>query len=268
MKLNESVPRWAHAANLLQAKQEDPDNSGLLGDAAVMHTSEEPERVLASVPRSSFVFFTTFYEATEKLPKKFRYDTFKAIMRYAIYHEMPTNLNELQELVFLMAKPLIDTNQRRYENGLKGGCPKGIKKPSMIGNKNAQKTKPKQNQNETKTKPYVYVDVYEYEDEDEYERIKSLLNDKSLSKDEYLKGVDDFKKHLSKFTHVCRMAEQNLSYYYYCKLCNSTIGGAKEVDKKLLAMNNSKGIEFNKNSVLETLIQYLQNDHLLTNFTL
>ena len=57
------------------------------------------------------------------------------------------------EALWETIRPQLYANHQRYLNGQKGGCPVGVKKPSMMGNQNARKTKPNQNQDETKIKP-------------------------------------------------------------------------------------------------------------------
>lgn len=85
--------------------------------------------------RDSFVVYRSFLEAIRTLPKTKRWDALEAIAAYAMDHVEP-DLNQLGAAgsVFLVAKPLVDKNNRRYENGKLGGRP-------------AQKTKPKPNVN-------------------------------------------------------------------------------------------------------------------------
>ena len=97
--------------------------------------------------RDGAVFYRSFYEAIKDLPA----DQFKAcvsaIMDYALDEKEPET-NGIEKTVYLMAKPQIDANNKRYQNGTKGGRPKTKAEP----NNNQIKTEPKPNQEYQKTK--------------------------------------------------------------------------------------------------------------------
>ena len=106
--------------------------------------------------RDSIVFYRSFYEAICELPEEYQLSALKAILDYG--------LNDLDDAagtakaILMMAQPVIDANNKRDENGKKGGRP--AKSEINAGaNQNKTKTKPKQNQNKTTAKPYVDVDV-------------------------------------------------------------------------------------------------------------
>lgn len=82
-------------------------------------------------PRKGFVYYRGFYEALGKLPDEEHFLMYKAVCRYALYGEEPQFEDVHMHIVFDMMREQLDANQRRYENGKKGGAPKG--------NKNAQK---------------------------------------------------------------------------------------------------------------------------------
>ncbi len=90
--------------------------------------------------RDSIVFYRSFLEAIEELPAKDFKNCVLAILRYGLDDQIPT-AKGIEKTVYLMAKPQIDKNNQRYENGKTGGRPK-----------NQTKTKEKPNDNQTKTK--------------------------------------------------------------------------------------------------------------------
>ena len=94
--------------------------------------------------RDSFVFYRSFYEAIKLLPKKYQHICFQQLCEYALNDKPLEGLPGTVEAILKSFKPQIDANNRRYENGLKGGRPKG--------NQNETKPKPKHNQTETKPK--------------------------------------------------------------------------------------------------------------------
>ena len=119
--------------------------------------------------RDSFVFYRSFFHAIKNLPA----EEFKAcvvgIAEYALDEILPTT-NGIERTVFELVKPQIDANNKRYENGTKGGRPKTESKPS--GNQE----KPKVNQNKsssnqvaTKCEPNVNDNVNDNKKKDSKE---------------------------------------------------------------------------------------------------
>ena len=98
--------------------------------------------------RDSVVFYRSFYEAAQKLSKTERLRFYDAFFAYALNGEVPENLGASWAL-FTMAKPLVDKNNQRFENGKKGGRP------------SKTKTEPNQNQTITKPEPNVNANVNE-----------------------------------------------------------------------------------------------------------
>jgi len=70
--------------------------------------------------RNSFVFYSSFFEAIETLPDASYLRLSKAIAKYALYGEEPTNLQGYEKNIFVLIKPQIDANNKRYEDGKKG----------------------------------------------------------------------------------------------------------------------------------------------------
>lgn len=103
-----------------------------------------PEKIL----RDSFVFYRSFFVAISQLPKKYQLDTYQALAKYALDSD-EISLNGISSAVLELCKPQIDANNRRFENGKKGGR----------RNQTETKAEPKQNQTETKAEPNVNVNV-------------------------------------------------------------------------------------------------------------
>lgn len=102
--------------------------------------------------RQSIVFYRSFYEAIKELPYEIQGEIYNAIFDYSLNG----NTNELSgvaKTIFILIKPQLDANQRKYENGSKGGRPKQ--------NETEQETKkePKNNLKKTKVKPNVNDNV-------------------------------------------------------------------------------------------------------------
>ena len=101
--------------------------------------------------RDSCVFYRSFFESIRLLPKKYQLQFYEALFNYALNEEPPERLSGSAAALFKALQPQIDANNRRYENGKKGGRPKQ--------NQTETKTKPNNNQTKTKTKPNVNVNV-------------------------------------------------------------------------------------------------------------
>ena len=76
--------------------------------------------------RDSFIFYRSFYEAIKNLPPDMFKKSVEAIMDYGL-DEMEPDGDGLEKTIFLLVKPQIDANNKRYANGTKGGRP--ITKP-------------------------------------------------------------------------------------------------------------------------------------------
>ena len=99
--------------------------------------------------RDSMVFYKSFREAIKRLSPEDQLKAYDAIFDYA-FEGKETN-EGIVSAILLMAKPQIDANNQRYENGRKGGRPKTEPKP----NDNQTETEPKPNK--TNHEPNVNV---------------------------------------------------------------------------------------------------------------
>lgn len=72
--------------------------------------------------RDSFVFYRSFYEALETLDDADRLKSYDAIIKYAL--DGFTDASGVAATVLTLAKPVIDSNNKRYLNGCAGGRPK------------------------------------------------------------------------------------------------------------------------------------------------
>ena len=96
---------------------------------------------MEGMKREGFVFYRSFYDAICQLKRPGeRWAAVNAIIRYALDGESE-NLAGPAGMALAFAKPQIDANNRRYENGKKGG-----RKP---------KSEPNDNQTETKKEPNI-----------------------------------------------------------------------------------------------------------------
>ena len=91
--------------------------------------------------RESFIFYKSFYESIKELDPKDQVQIYNAICEYEFYKK-ESEMKGVCKSIFTLIIPQLKANDKRYENGKKGGRPK-------------TKTKPNDNQNKTKIKPNV-----------------------------------------------------------------------------------------------------------------
>lgn len=101
--------------------------------------------------RDGFIFYRSFYDAIKDLPRDIQSEIYTAIMEYSLNGKETENLKPIARSVFTLMKPQIDANNKRFENGRKGGRPKSDNKPNV--NQVITETKPSNNRNKTKVEP-------------------------------------------------------------------------------------------------------------------
>ena len=90
--------------------------------------------------RDYFLFYRSFFEAISTLPPEMQAEIYPAIVAYALDGTPPQALSPLANSIFKLVKPFIDVNNKRRENGTKGGAPRG----NQNARKNNRKTTEKQ----------------------------------------------------------------------------------------------------------------------------
>lgn len=108
--------------------------------------------------RDSFIFYKSFAESARILSPKERAAFYEALIDYALFGEEP-NIKGTVKALFVIAKQSIDSNNKKYEQGKKGGRPK------IKGISNSEKTDGFENK-----KPMVF----EKENQKENQRLKKI----------------------------------------------------------------------------------------------
>lgn len=100
-----------------------------------------------AINRETCVFHLSWFEAIETLPKAVQGEAYRAIMMYALRGVEIEEQGQMTRLIMAIAKPVIDTNNKRYENGCKGG------EYGKLGGRPKTPKKPQNNPKETPKKP-------------------------------------------------------------------------------------------------------------------
>ena len=101
--------------------------------------------------RDTTVFYKSFVDAIETQSKEIQAEIYHLVFDYAFNGTEPNQeeYNSVSIAMFMLMRPQIDANNKKYENGKKGGRTKA--EPN--DNQTVTKSKPNRNQTETKTEP-------------------------------------------------------------------------------------------------------------------
>lgn len=122
------------------------------------------------------VFYRSFYDAIKDLPDEQLVSSFKAIMEYGLDGKEPET-NGLEKTIYLLTKPQIDANNKRYLNGTKGGRKKS--EPEPEGKQDESDPEPDNNQEVTKSEPRLNQVLTETEPK-EKDKVKEKEKDKKI----------------------------------------------------------------------------------------
>ena len=105
--------------------------------------------------RDSFIFYRSFYEAIKELPEINRAEIYDAICSYSLDFKCP-NLSGISKTVWILIKPQLDANNKRFENGSKPKHKQTISKPEAKQKQKASKTEANKNDNENVNKNVLF----------------------------------------------------------------------------------------------------------------
>lgn len=97
--------------------------------------------------REGMIFYRSFRDALKNLPDEIRLQCYDAIFSYGL-DGADQDLEGVAAAIFALVKPQIDANNKRRENGIKGGRPALDSEPK--DNQSGIKAKPNNKQTETK----------------------------------------------------------------------------------------------------------------------
>ena len=145
--------------------------------------------------RDTFIFYRSFKESMNELSDADKLIMYEAISDYSLDMKEP-ELTGFPKALFSIIRPIIDANWQRYNNGCKGGAPKGNKNNRF--SKSTTEVQPKVNQSTTEVQPkykLIYNDNVNDNKNKNIEKEK-IIKEKSLS----LSGrTKKFKEELTPF---------------------------------------------------------------------
>ena len=122
----------------------------------------------------SMIVYRSFYEAIKELDDATAAAVFRAMCEYGL-NGNEIELQGVSKAIFALIKPQIDANNKRKQNGFKGGRPKAE------NNQTETKTKPKQNQTETEAKANINLNV----------NVNKNVKEKKMCSNEHIKEIAD-----------------------------------------------------------------------------
>ena len=178
--------------------------------------------------RESFIFYKSFYDSIKELAPKEQAQIYNAIFEYQFENKI-IDLKGVCKSIFTLILPQLEANNKRYENGKRGGRPRQ--------NQNETEIKPKNNQNETKIKPNENDNVNVNENE----------NDNVNGNDIYTYLENNFSRTLSpieidKISQWLSLYEENIIKY---AIELSVLNGKKTFNYVEGILKNWKGHNFN-----------------------
>ena len=165
--------------------------------------------------RSSFIFYRSFKDSIKNLSNEEKLIMYEAISDYGLDQKEP-QLTGFPEALFALIRPLLDANFKRWQNGCKGGAPKG-----SHNNPNGRKKRkfnqklteniPLSNQKLTKNKAnvYVYDNVNVYDNHDVNNNEETKIKKENLSLNERKKVFHD-----SLEKYIERYGKQMITNFY------------------------------------------------------
>ena len=195
--------------------------------------------------RDSFIFYRSFMEALEDLTDKQYAKVFRAITKFAFNGE-ETELTGVEKVIFSLIKPQLIANQKRYENGCKGG-----RKPSE-DNQNETKTKPNDNQNESTLKPNENDNVNDnVNDNDNNIRKKER---KEINLKENNNAHDTYDEIISDFEFSVPVENKVKSFLRHC-LLNKQVFSNDRLESMLVRLDMKYQTDDEKLKALDDAIQ-------------
>ena len=178
--------------------------------------------------RDSVVFYRSFYDAIKNIPDADQLKVYTAIMEYAMNDVQP-EIDGIALAIFLLVKPQIDANNKRYENGKKPKVKQAVSKSEASCKQNTSKSEAnvnvKENEKENvnvKEKDKTYSCAFEElwkayprkkEKSAAYKAYKATLN-KGFSEDELMTAV-------KRYAEECKKEQRDSRYI---KLCSTFLG--------------------------------------------
>ena len=158
--------------------------------------------------RDTFIFYRSFKESMNELSDADKLIMYEAISDYSLDMKEP-ELTGFPKALFSIIRPIIDANWQRYNNGCKGGAPKGNKNNRF--SKSTTEVQPKVNQSTTEVQPkYKLI----YNDNVNDNKNKNIEKEKII-KEKGLSLSDRTKKFKEELTPFVEKYGKDMSFAFF-----------------------------------------------------
>jgi len=174
--------------------------------------------------RNSFIFYASFFDGIDKLPEENQLELYRAVCTYALTGEL-IELSSLSEAMFSLIKPQLDANNKRYEDGKKGGRPR---KTSGCGESDKEKTSGFENKKPVVLKKTKNKKPNVNENENENVNVNENVNENKKEKNKKEKAFT--KTQYAEFVSMREEEHQKLVDQYgedFTKRCIETLDNYK-----------------------------------------
>lgn len=147
--------------------------------------------------RDSFIFYRSFYEGIKELTTEEQAMVVLNILKYEFEENFEEELSGVPKSIFALIKPQLDANNIRYQNGCKGGAPKGNTNAKKQNNLKTTKKQPNENENvnendiKENTKEKIHFAEYVSMTNDEYEKLVATHG--KVFADQCIEVLDNYK---------------------------------------------------------------------------
>ena len=206
-----------------------------------------------SKQRDTFIFYRSFKESMNELSDADRLIMYEAISDYSLDMKEP-ELTGFPKALFSIIRPIIDANWQRYNNGCKGGAPKGNKNNRF--SKSTTEVQPEVNQSTTEVQANKDKNVNKDKNKDinKESTIVSKTDELSLSSpsEEFIKFNQWLDKHCP---FVLKVKTQMTEPEYQKLLAKYT---KKEICDVLESLNNWKDFPKKRTNVYRSTLDELK----------
>ena len=203
--------------------------------------------------RDTFIFYRSFKESMSDLSDADKLIMYEAITDYSLDMKEP-ELTGFPKALFSLIRPFLDANIQRWENGCKGGAPKGNKNNRF--SKSTTEVQPKYNQSTTEVQANKDKNVNKDKNKDinKESTIVSKKDELSLSSpsEEFIKFNQWLDKHCP---FVLKVKTQMTEPEYQKLLAKYT---KKEICDVLESLNNWKDFPKKRTNVYRSTLDELK----------
>lgn len=129
--------------------------------------------------RDSLIWYLSFYESIKDLDANTFKECASALMEYAFYDNIPSDLSPMAQMFFTSNKPQVDANIKRRTDGSKGGRPK---KPMVINTETSGFESKNHRLSNQKPNVNVNANVNVNDNANDNDNAESLINSVTMNK--------------------------------------------------------------------------------------